>query len=161
MPDLTIIDGDGPGGSWATEAAQEQFEDFARQLLRRLAGGGSAYQVSTSLHAFLDTMVEHKLPLGPVVDAAVTNLSSQAFGDAEEFGRVGEWANLVRHSLRVAAESMANDSASKGRQSRREDALVTAVEAYVIESERRSREHGWSYTEELVKRLGPSSPKRR
>lgn len=161
MPDFTVIEGGGQSRDWDSEAAQDHFEEFVVALLRSLAGGGASYQLTQQFFRFLEHAQKTGVPIGPVLDGAVKNLHEMAIDAAGVENYETERKNIVREAMRVAAESMAKDNAARARLSKREEALIRAVEAKVIGSEIRSRENGWSYVEHLTKHLDPKPTRRR
>lgn len=102
-----------------------------------------------------------KVPIGPVFDAAISNLHAMAFAtDDLPFYEV-ERKDITQAALRVIAESMATDNAARARRSKREQSLTQAIEEKIVSSETRSRENGWSYVENLTKRLGKWPPRKK
>lgn len=161
MPDFTVIEGDGQSRDWNSEAAQDYFEEFVIALLRNLAAGGYSYQLTQEFFRFLEHAQKTGVPIGRVFDEAVKNLHEMAVDNAGVEDYEAERRDIVREAMRVAAESMAKDNAARARLSKREQALTRAIEAKVIGSETRSREHGWSYVTNLTKHLDPKPTRRR
>jgi hypothetical protein len=154
MPDFTVIEGGGEPRDWNRELSQQHFETFIVTLLRSLASGEGSYRLTDEFFRFLEHAQENKVPLAPVLDGAVRSLHEQCFRSSGEDGYESELQHILQAALRVTAESMANDNAARARRSKREDDLRHAIEAKVIGSERRSRDNGWSYVQNLTKHLG-------
>ena len=74
--------------------------------------------------------------------------------DEKGFPEPGERA-IIQAALRTLAESLATDPAAKGRRSQRSRSLHYAIRESVLEHEKQAREHGWSYVQNLIERLGP------
>jgi hypothetical protein len=154
MPDFTVIEGDGERKDWDRQIAQQHFEEFAVALLRSLAGGDQSYQTTQQFFRFLQHAQESRVPIGPVIDGAIGELHRMAFETERADGYDVERKDVTQAALRVIAESMASDNAARARRSKREDYLNRAIEEKILGSETRSRENGWSYVENLTKRLG-------
>jgi hypothetical protein len=154
MPDFTVIEGGGEPRDWEREIAQQHFEDFVVVLLRTLASGDGSHQLTQQFFRFLEHAQENKVPIAPVFDGAISNLHAMAFAtDDLPFYEI-ERKDITQAALRVIAESMATDNAARARRSKREQSLTQAIEQKILSSETRSRENGWSYVENLTKRLG-------
>lgn len=161
MPDFTVIEGGGEPRDWKREIAQQHFEGFVVVLLRSLASGDGSYQVTQQFFRFLEHAQQSQVPIGPVLDGALKELHQRAF-DTEGLDDYDvEQKDITQAALRVIAESMATDNAARARRSKRELSLTRAIEEKILSSETRSREHGWSYVENLTKRLGKWPPRKK
>jgi hypothetical protein len=154
MPDFTVIDGGGQKRDWDRELGEQLFRDFAVALTRGL-GGGNLFPTTGKFLAFLEHMQQTGLAVGPVIDAAMRELSEDAFridGGRQDY-------EMERDELRLAAwrsavEHMTHDGLARARQSKRDSEMASAVDDYVVGSEARSRKNGWSYLHNLTKHLG-------
>lgn len=156
MPDLTVIDGGYDPLHSERLLAQRHFEAFAISLLRSLASGQVSHEVVRQLVFFAGRVSERELPIASVIDAAVSNLHSEAF-EQKKVGEIDrEMRRISQASLRVVAESMARDTAAKARISRRMEELQSAIEAHVLADEERARSRGWSYLRKLAETVRPS-----
>lgn len=154
MVDLTVIEGGSDRGDWDRQIAQQHFEAFAVALLRSLAGGDQSYQTTQQFFRFLEHAQQSHVPISPVIDGAIDALHRRAFDTERAADYELERKDITRAALRVIVESMASDNAAGARRSKREDSLKRAIEEKVLGSETRSRQHGWSYVENLTKHLG-------
>lgn len=154
MPDLTVIEGGGEPKDWDRQISQQHFKSFVVTLLRSLAAGEGAYRLTQEFFRFLEHAQKTEVPIGPVLDGAVNSLHEQAFDTENQDDFRADQRRILQAALRVIAESMASDSAARARLSKREDSLTYAIEQKIIDSERRSREHGWSYVGKLTDHLG-------
>lgn len=152
--------GDGVPHDWEAHYAQQALCTLIVELLRALGRGDDhAGRVTTALIDFTQHASKTEVTLGDMVHVAIARLHGVALandGDRDDF-EAGTRAILV-HALRVAAESMADDNAARGRRSKRFDALNSAIEHEVQQREERSRKHGWSYVENLTKHLEKAPP---
>lgn len=154
MVDLTVIDGDGDPQHWESKISQQHFEVFVVTLLRSLASGDNYYQVAEAFFRYVKHAQERDLRIGPVIAATMQTLNNRAFNKDAEEGFGAEQADVIHAALRALAEILATDTAAKARLSKRRDNLTAAIERKIIASETRSRENGWSYTQNLTSRLG-------
>jgi hypothetical protein len=60
---------------------------------------------------------------------------------------------IIQAALRVVAEHASTDSLARARLSKRDRELSVAGEQYILEMEERSRANGWSYLNNLTKRI--------
>lgn len=152
--------GEGAPRDWEAQCAQQTLSMLIIELLRALGRGDDhTRRVTTALIDFTEHASKAEMPLGDMVHAAIAKLHGVALangadGDDFEAGT----RDIVVHALRVAAESMADDNAARGRRSKRFHALNSAIEREVQQREERSRKHGWSYVENLTKHLDKAPP---
>jgi hypothetical protein len=151
MPDSTVDDG--KGESWERELSQQHFEDFVVALLRSVASGDDSYRVREQFFRFLKHAQESGVPIGPVFQAALRDLNDRAIPvpDISLFSDVT--TQIIQAALRVVAERASTDSLARARLSKRDRELSVAVEQYILEMEERSRANGWSYLNNLTKRI--------
>jgi hypothetical protein len=156
MPDFTVIDGGGDRGinGFAGQYAVQCLEDLVLEILRNLARDQSSAGRTTRLMlAFSKAAGEFDGPLFEIIAMALGNLNASTFG-SDQTDLDQETQDILRYALRVVAESMAIDSAARGRLSQRRNDMQTAIESWMRVREERSRANGWSY-------LGEMSRKRR
>lgn len=160
MPDLTVIDGGNDRGRADREVSQRNLEDFIVALLRALASAEYPSRTIKEFFRFVEHAQERGVPMDPVFDGAIKNLNARALDIAEAGWAPGaEERGILSAALKVTAESMATDSFARGRRSQRALTLHQAVEHMILDSERRSRENGWSYVRDLTERhLGKWRP---
>jgi hypothetical protein len=163
MPDFTVIDGGGDRGinGFAGQHAVQSFEDLVIEVLRKLARDPhSVGRITQLMFAFTNAAGEFEGPLFEIIAAALGSLNARTFGSAQtELDQ--ETQDILRYALRVVAESMATDAAARGRLSQRRNDMRTAIESWVHGREERSRANGWSYLEEMSRKLGKwTSPPR-
>jgi hypothetical protein len=166
MPDLRVIKGGGKGpGSqkpldYNAEWAENHFIALIMEVLRALARGEDhSRRVLRSLNAFIEKASNTQVPAGDIIQAAISWAHNRALVSEEVLANHDtELIFLLRASLPVIAESIADDPAAKGRRSKRETALESAFETMMLGRETRSRSNDWSYTQHLVARLGPFKP---
>jgi hypothetical protein len=109
---------------------------------------------------FIENIAQSPAPLAGIVDGALENSTRNL--DLGALPHRDEISQIVTGSLQLAAESLAQDPAAKGRRSKRERSLDQAIESYMIRSEQRSRDNGWSFLHHLMEqRLGDKPTKRR
>lgn len=161
MPDFTVIEGGGQPREWEREIAQRHFEDFVVVLLRSLASGDGSYHLTQQFFRLLEHAQESKISIGPALAGAISNLHAMAFATDDLPSYEVERKDINQAALRVIAESMATDNAARARRSKREQSLTQAIEERILSSETRSRENGWSYIENLTKRLGKWPPRKK
>jgi hypothetical protein len=160
MPDFTVIEGGGQPDAWKAERAQAEFGTFVIELLRALARGEDhSRRVSEALADFLKAARETQTNLSGLVHDEIAALAERALAQRNDGTLSDERKEIVRLSMRVAAEAMARDPAAKGRLSSREGALMSAIEDLVLSREGRSRANGWSYLDHLTRHLEPWPPR--
>lgn len=161
MPNLTVIEGGGKGQPNRLDAeaewAEDRFADLIVELIRAVARGDDREnRVLRALNAFIQHASNTSRPAAELVQGAIEWSHERGFGSKDDPPDYeAELRELVRTTLPLLAETLAEDDAAKGRKSRRHTTLTAALEAVVIGMELRSRSHGWSYTQHLVARLGP------
>jgi hypothetical protein len=160
MPDLTVIDGGNNRRSPDAEWAQYHLEEFIISLLRNLASGQLSYTIDKHLADFAKHASNCDEPLHHFIKTAVGNLNSRAFSDVDELGFKNEIQAVERAALMVVAEAMAKDGAARARHSKREQTFRSLIERVTLERERRSRERGWSYLEDLLRGFDDTSRKK-
>jgi hypothetical protein len=131
------------------------------ELLRALASGDQyAIRVTPACFEFWERAAASERPLSELIGRVVAECYEQGVSpyDEQGFHRPGERA-IIQDALRTLAESLATDPAAKGRRSQRSRALHDEIKQSVLEHEKRTREHGWSYVQNLVEHLGPWPPK--
>lgn len=163
MVDLTLIEGGGGTGPESDRAilARQALRELLVELLRALANGDPhAIRVTPAWFHFWDRAVASERPLSEIIGRVVFECHEQAISpyDEQGFPEPGERA-IIQAALRTLAESLATDPAAKGRRSQRSRSLHDATKESALEHERKAREHGWSYVQNLVERLGPWPPK--
>jgi hypothetical protein len=155
--------GDGVPPDWEAQYAQQALSTLIIELLRALArGDDDTRRVTGALIDFTQRASKAGTPLGEMVHATIARLHSVALAnerDRDDFEAATR--DILVHALRVAAESMADDNAARGRRSKRFYALNSAIEHEVRQREERSRKHGWSYVENLTKHLDKGPPSAR
>lgn len=156
MPNFTVIEGGGKGkddgdSSFAVAVAQGMVATLIVEILRSIVNGrDDRHRVSRILRDLPEHLAKAAVPLPAIVQPV--------FADANKFIRDHETdvdleiAEVVFAALRVAAEQNADDNAARGRLSKRKDVLRNSIESYLIAREGRSRENGWSFTENLLGR---------
>jgi len=168
MTKFTIIDGGGEGrpprSEFHTARARETLGTLIIELLRALArGDDNGMRVTDALIDFYKHASQSEAPLGLIVEDKINRSYERALAHVYRDDSVdAEIRDICQAALRVVAEALAPDTAAKGRKSSREDALRKAIERHVLESEKRSRSYGWSYTGNLTAGLGewpPPKPK--
>jgi hypothetical protein len=159
---LDSIDGDNDRGRFDREVSQQNLETLIIVLLRDLASGDYPYRTIKQFLQFLKQAQESGVPVGPVFDGAIKDLTKRAFhleGPSRE--PEIETKDILCAALRMIAETISTDGFARGRRSQREQALDRAIKEKILASERRSRENGWSYVADLTERhLGKWSPQR-
>ncbi|MGA0595189.1 hypothetical protein [Enterovirga sp. CN4-39] len=162
MPEFTVIEGGGgePGGPGDREAARARYalKVLLMECLRAVARGDDhGVRVTRALLDLYERLSAVNAPIYKVVQPVVEEAYKAAVEvpwDTDE--RYLDYRRpIIEASLRVAAEAIADDPAARGRKSQRETSLDRAIEEKIRDSEERSREHGWSYTQHLTRHLGP------
>lgn len=170
MPDFTVIDGGGggekpsakkpePEPDYSAEEAQARFEQLVVEIIRTLVRSDEfSYEVVRKLISFYEADSEAELPTGAIIEKAIASLRGGL--DEKRWGSLRETELLiVTTSLQLAAEFLSTDGFARGRASKRESSLRLAIEEWIVQHERRSRENGWSFTGHLLsKRLGSWKP---
>lgn len=151
----SIGTGAGAPHDWEAQYAQQALSTLIVELLRALGrGDDDTRRVSTALIDFTQHASKAEVPLGDMVHATIERLHGIALAnEGEEDDFEAGTKDILVHALRVAAESMADDNAARGRRSKRFHALNSAIEHEIQQREVRSRKHGWSYTEKLTEHL--------
>lgn len=161
MPDFTVIDGGNDRGRADREVSQQNLEDFIVALLRALASAEYPSRTIEQFFRFVEHAQERGVPIGSVFDGAIKNLNARALDIAGAGWAPGaEERGILSAALKVTAESMATDSFASGRRSQRIGTLEQAIKEKILASEKRSREHGWSYVASLTEDLGKWRPQR-
>ncbi len=153
MPDFTVIDGGGERRDHAAEMAQSVFEDLALEIVRVAARGGDPeFRAARALNHFLAHAAEAKAEPATIVDRALHSFHKSIFGheSARELDR--DLMDVVKCSLRLAAEEAAQDPAAAARRSSRKAELLAAIEQLMIGREERARKNGRSYLVNLAER---------
>lgn len=160
MPDFTVIDGGGKRHDYDADAAQDSFEDLITELLRAVArGNDSEHRIIHALNRFIEHASAADMAAAKIIATAIGSTHKSIFDEGLYSDYERDLMAVARHSLRVAAEKSAKDSAAKGRRSKREDGMVTAIEQFMLGQEERSRSHHWSYLANLAeRRFGKSRP---
>lgn len=139
MPDFTIIDGGGEKRDWDAVMAQQHFRSLVVELLRSVARGDDpTFRIVGHLNNFIEAARKAQRSAGPIINDAIGDVYRELNdGDAsyEE-----ERRRIVIASLRVAAETAAQDGFAKGRLSSRETDLQRSIEHHMRGSEERSRD---------------------
>ncbi len=159
MPDFTVIEGG--GGSVArtdhdVSAVQLAFRRLIIEFLRATARGDDCgRKLSNSISEFYQEATSSRVPLSKIFDPVLRETHDDVLAQKfdESVGDERRW--ILLSSLRVIAESMATDPAARGRLSSRTSEFDRALESIMVEKERRARDNGWSYLEEVVRHLGP------
>jgi hypothetical protein len=160
MPDFTVIDGGGDRGidGFAGQYAVQCLEDLVIEILRNLARDQlSAGRTTRLMIAFSKAAGEFDGPLFEIIAVALGNLNARTFG-SEQTDLDQETQDILRYALRVIAESMATDGAARGRLSQRRNDMRSSIESWVHGREERSRANGWSYLDEMSRKLGKWTP---
>ena len=161
MPEFTVIQGGGNGLDFESEVAQQAFEQLIIEALRAIARGDDRdFRVVDALIAFTQRLDTAKTPLPTIIQNVFASLHERTFSEGEPAARERDLKDIVRASLKFAAETMALDSAARGRLSSRRSDLTTLIEHYVIGREERARENAnRSYLSDLAERhLGKWKP---
>jgi len=88
--------------------------------------------------------------LNSIVNDAIAELywKISPSASADPFDR--DLDGIVCDSLKLAAETYADNDVAKGAARKRRSALIGTIELYIVECERRSRVNGWSYVGRLL-----------
>jgi hypothetical protein len=158
MSKFTVIAGGGkpldPYESWA----REHFRRTVIEILRALARGEDhTGRVLAELNEFL----RHVQEMGPrdqihqAVDSVFESMSTD-LASVIQAGRADETRQVVVNSLRVAAETCAQDDGARARKSRRMSELQASIECLLVDREERARAHGGSCLRNLLSNYLPS-----
>src|SRR6185437_7237508 len=146
-----------------SQVAQQVFEQLIIEVLRAVARGNDRdFRVVDALIAFTQRVDAAKTPLPTIIQKAFASLHERTFSEGESVSREIDLKDIVRASLKFAAETMALDSAARGRRSSRRSDLQTLIEYYIIGREERARENAnRSYLQALAERhLGKWTPRK-
>jgi hypothetical protein len=162
MPDFTVINGGGEKYDRHAVAAQQYLEQLIIEILRAVPRGNDRDQrVAAYLVGIAENVAQSPSPIANIVNGALENstrkLDLGAFCPHDD-----EISQVVTGALQLAAESLAQDPAAKGRRSKRASSLEEAIEAHMVNSEQRARNNGWSFLHHIMEtRLGDKPTKRR
>jgi hypothetical protein len=92
---------------------------------------------------------------GLKVDTVVESFLAAAHSELAAEGLNSEMDDILVAGLQVIAEKLCLDEAAQGRTSQRERRFEDRLEMWLRESEKRSRDNGWSYLEEFLQRNFP------
>ncbi|MBM0206099.1 hypothetical protein JNW90_26095 [Micromonospora sp. STR1s_5] len=155
---FTVIEGGGKRDERDFRLAVQEFTRFLMEVLRGTARGDDhGARVTTALVRFVKRADGVDRPLWTIVHQALTEAFSTALeiDFEDDASRKSDDKMVMRSALQTLAETLAIDPAAGGRRSQRERDFRNAIEQTIIESERRSRENGWSFVQNLTERLGP------
>lgn len=165
MTKFSIIQGGGnrrppldPDARPAADHLHQLMVELVRAIVR---GDDFGDRVSREFTALFDLVSKSKQPIRPIVQQVVADANRSLTFGPERSENATEMAEIVFAAMRVAAESLDRDEYAKGRRAQRMGELRALIERHIVATEARSREHGWSYLDQLTKDLGPKSPQRR
>jgi hypothetical protein len=154
MPDFEVIEGGGKRRGprdFEADMARSRMNTLIIELLRAVARGDDhENRVGRTLIELFKHMSATDAPVYDITSAPIADAHKSISGDRDLDGHQTEIADIVLASLRVAAESCTSDGFSVGRKSHAQTRLGREVEQYVVGSEKRSRQHGWSYLGRLL-----------
>jgi hypothetical protein len=154
MPDLTVIEGGGQPCDYEAEAVKRHLRILIIEILRAIARGEDfGHRVAEQFPAIAEHIGQSRTSLAVLIHEVVGEAYRELSPQDDEHEHDREIRRIVLSSLRVAAESLADDLAAKGRRGSRQFSLEKDVESHLVESEKRSRENGWSYLKKLTQRL--------
>jgi len=161
MPDFTVIEGGGKKHDSHAAAVQQFLELLIVELFRAVPRGGDPdSRVATCLVVIMENLAQSSVPLASIVNSTLEICHRHL--DLGTLRHHEELNQIVSDSLLVAAESLAQDPAAKGRRSQRKRNLEEAIKSNMVNSERRSRDNGWSFLHHIMEeRLGDKPTKRR
>jgi hypothetical protein len=162
MSNFTIIEDGGKGGdkggapNFHDRVAVQALRRLTVEILRAIARGDDlSGRIAENLVNLAEHMSATDTPFNTIVNGTVAglhqNLLSKDPSDPEA-------ERIVLASLKMAAETCADDGAAKGRSGKRDDTLTATIERYMINREQRSRENGWSYMGKLMDDWLPPGP---
>lgn len=135
-------------GDYEAVVARIHFERLVSALLRALAfGSDPEHLVTVQIREFAQCAVRMRVPMFQMVEESLQALHQTMNPGAN---RRDDILDVVLAGLLVAAESVADDLGAPARASKRESDLIRAIERYVVQRERRSREGGWSHLNKLL-----------
>jgi hypothetical protein len=144
-PKFRVIDGGGKGRpdkpptSFHTECARADFHTLCVELLRAIARGGDhGRRVARALNDLASSMRECSGPLSDIVSPVIWEMR-EGIGPEMVLGSESEVRAIVMSSLRVAAESIADDAAARGRRSKRVEQLEQDIRYHIEMREERRR----------------------
>jgi hypothetical protein len=135
MPDFTVIEGGGQGPpDWKSSYARQAFRKLAVEMLRAIARGDDPEaRIIRSINEFIRYASEASTSPRNIIDKALGSFFEEGLHQEFDGSSSDERKPILEHGLRVLAESLADDPAAKGRRSKRETALIQAIESYVVE----------------------------
>ena len=147
MADITTIEGGGqPNLKESLEA--RAFRLLIVEILRAIARGDDLNgRIADNLADLAKHMSATDTPFNTIVNGTVAELHQKL---SSKDPAIPEADRIMLASLELAAETCAVDGFAKARAGKREDTLITAIERYMINAERRSRENGWSYMGKMM-----------
>jgi hypothetical protein len=157
---LTVIEGGGPRDPHEGPA-RYHFQRLICEILRGLARGDDLGQrVQTEMLAFQEhsAAVETAL-LSRIISDVLRDLHKELIWEDVTDDYIVEHQAIIQTALRVAAETVADDSFAKARCQDREHELRRDIDQYIVGRERRSRESGWSFLTKLIKEHFPPQRK--
>jgi hypothetical protein len=151
MPEFEVIEGGGKRRDVEADMARSRMNTLIIELLRAVARGDDREnRVGRTLIDLFKHMSATDAPVYYMTSGPIMDAYESISGGRDPDRYQTEIADIVLASLRVAAETCASDGFSKGRKSQAKTRLGQEVERHVIGSEKRSREHGWSYLVRLL-----------
>jgi hypothetical protein len=160
MTKLTSIEGGGGGRKDHHDGWSRHFlHSLIIELLRALARGDDLEgRVVRDLQELINHASATSTPLAEIVDDVIPGLHKDIFPEAMRSRQYGSSEAILQSCLRVVAEACCHDGAARGRRSRRERALESSIEQYIVENEKRSRANNWSYLGRLIDHHLPPPP---
>jgi hypothetical protein len=157
---LTVIEGGGPRDPHE-DPARYHFRRLIAELLRALPRGDDpGHRIHTELLAFSEHAMALKTPMLPgLIGGVLRDLHKELIWEAVADDYIIERQAIIQTALRVAAETVANDSFAKARCQDREHELRRDIDQYLVGRERRSRENGRSFLTALIKEHFPPERK--
>jgi hypothetical protein len=147
---FTVIEGGGPPDRDAG-AARYHLQQAIVEILRSLVRG---YDTQDRISVHLNEVIRHlnntEASLKTVVSDSILELHKELNHPGERGHFVEETEAIVLCALQVAAEAMAVDPGAKGRLSKRQSQLQSAIDHRILRREQRAKE--WQ-------RTAPRTPK--
>jgi hypothetical protein len=157
-----VIEGGGrrPPEDFDVRMAAQMLRTLTTELLRAIARGNDPERrITRRLIELYKLLGEKEIEVDTVVNRFLGEAHSElTFAEVSAPDQPDcEVEAILIASLQVIAEKLCFDDAAQGRTSQRERRLESRLEAWLAGSEKRSRENGWSYLEEFLKRHLPSA----